>query len=447
LAVTALPQLALAVDDVVHLDYASYEGVSGDNGISKWLGIRYAAPPLGNLRFAEPQDPDFEPSKVDASEHGPICLDTKATLPEGKSSEDCLYLDVYAPSSASSQKKLPVYVFLQGGGFQANSNYNYDGTGLISASNDGIVVVTLNYRVGPYGFLASKEVAKGGSLNNGLKDQRKALQWVQKYISKFGGDPNHVVLGGASAGASSVTLHLTAYGGRNDGLFVGTTSESQAMGVLLNVDQSQFVYDALVHRTGCGTHSDTLGCLRGLSTDALQSKNIVIPYSGNSEAGLYIYGPTIDGDLIQDYTPNLLAAGKYIRVPAIFGDDTNEGTVFTPRNTSSQSDSSRFLKNNFPDLTSDQLSHIAQMYPVDNTPSYSNSGRYWRQAADAFGELRYVCPGLLFTRTWAKNVPVWNYRWNVVDPATESEGKLLPAEQSLSDDSTPSRLPSTCNRH
>jgi carboxylesterase type B len=426
LAATTLPQLVSAVNSFVALDYASYNGVSGDNGISKWLGIRYAAPPLGNLRFAEPQDPNHEFVPVDASNHGPICLDTKATLPDGKSSEDCLFLDVYAPSSATTRSKLPVYVFIQGGGFQANSNYNYDGTGLIQASNNGIVVVTLNYRVGPFGFLASKEVAKGGSLNNGLKDQRKALQWVQKYISRFGGDPSHVVLGGASAGASSVTFHLTAYGGRNDNLFIGTTSESQAMGVELTVDQSQFVYDGLVSRTGCKGKSDTLACLRSLNINDLQSKNIVIPFPGQSAAGLYVYGPTLDGDLIQDYMPNLLAQGKYIRVPAIFGDDTNEGTVFTPRSLNSQSDTNAFLTNNFPDLTSDQLNKVAQLYPVNNYPTFANAGRYWRQAADIFGEMRYICPGLAFTRYWARNGVVWNYRWNVLDPATEDQGKHSP---------------------
>jgi carboxylesterase type B len=427
LAAATLPQLASAVNPLVRLDYASYNGVAGDNGISKWLGIRYAAPPLGNLRFAEPQNPNHESQTVDASNHGPICLDTKATLPDDISSEDCLFLDVYAPSSASSRQKLPVYVFIQGGGFQANSNYNYDGTGLITASNNGIVVVTLNYRVGPYGFLASKEVAKGASLNNGLKDQRKALQWVQKYISQFGGDPDHVVLGGASAGASSVTFHLTAYGGRNDNLFIGTTSESQAMGVELTPDQSQFVYDGLVSRTGCSRKSDTLACLRGLSTIDLQSKNIVIPFPGQSNAGLYVYSPTLDGDLIPDYMPNLLAQGKYLRLPAIFGDDTNEGTVFTPRNTSTQADANAFLQNNFPDLTNDQLNRVAQLYPVDSYPTFAKSGRYWRQAADIFGEMRYICPGLAFTRAWAKNSVVWNYRWNVVDPATESEGKPFPS--------------------
>jgi carboxylesterase type B len=99
-------------------------------------------------------------------------------------SEDCLFLNVFAPTNASSSANLPVYFFIQGGGFSGNASPNLDGTGLIEAADMGMVVVTLNYRVGLYGFLAGAEIEAGGSLNNGLKDQRKALEWVQNYISK-----------------------------------------------------------------------------------------------------------------------------------------------------------------------------------------------------------------------------------------------------------------------
>jgi len=100
-------------------------------------------------------------------------------------SEDCLFLDVYAPTKAlKAKKKLPVYFFIQGGGFAELSNPNYNGTGLVEASDHKMLVVTFNYRVGPYGFLAGDEVEKEGNLNNGLKDQIKALKWVKKHISK-----------------------------------------------------------------------------------------------------------------------------------------------------------------------------------------------------------------------------------------------------------------------
>ena len=122
-------------------------------------------------------------------QHGPLCLGTREVVATSDSvpagfSEDCLLLDIYAPTNASADSKLPVYIYIQGGGFNTNSNPNLNGGVLVSASGMNIVVITLGYRVGPYGFLASAEVQASGSLNNGLKDQRQALKWIQKHISQ-----------------------------------------------------------------------------------------------------------------------------------------------------------------------------------------------------------------------------------------------------------------------
>jgi len=286
-------QQALAVDPLVHLDYAGYHGTALSNGVSQWLGIRYAAPPVGKLRFAAPQDPPSNQGTVEADRHGPICLGTPssgavASPPTNTNQEDCLFLDVYAPSHASKSSKLPVYFFIQGGGFNTNSNSNYNGSGLVLASDKNIVVVNFNYRVGPYGFLAGQEILKGGSVNNGLKDQRKALHWVQKYIECFGGDPRKVTLAGDSAGAASVNLQLTAYGGRDDGLFAGSAAESQSFAAVRLVNESQYQYDNLVIRTNCVSAKDTLACLRGLSAAELQSHNLNTPFPGAQNAPLYM---------------------------------------------------------------------------------------------------------------------------------------------------------------
>lgn len=129
------------------------------------------------------------PLLTPSSQHGPQCLGTREIVATGDSvpagfSEDCLFLDLYAPTNATADSKLPVYIYIQGGGFNANSNPNLNGGVLVAASGMNIVVITLGYRVGPYGFLASAEVQASGSLNNGLKDQRQALQWIQKHISQ-----------------------------------------------------------------------------------------------------------------------------------------------------------------------------------------------------------------------------------------------------------------------
>ena len=113
-----------------------------------------------------------------------MCIPTgQYPIPDG-TSEDCLFADVYAPVQKRNAPKLPVFVWIQAGGFNALTTPNYNGTGLIRAADMDIVVVTFNYRVGAHGFLAGEQVKKGGSLNNGLKDQIKALEWVQKHIGK-----------------------------------------------------------------------------------------------------------------------------------------------------------------------------------------------------------------------------------------------------------------------
>ncbi|KAJ5732063.1 hypothetical protein N7493_003544 [Penicillium malachiteum] len=420
--------LVLADSPVVDLGYAKYQGRSTSMGISQWLGIRYAAAPVGDLRFEAPQDPAVVSGVQQATQHGKLCIPVASSLNTAvpsNTAEDCLFLDVYAPKGAAAAgDKLPVYFFIQGGGFAALTNPNYNGSGLIQASSNNIVVVTFNYRVGPFGFLASNQMVKGASLNNGLKDQLKALEWVQKHISKFGGDPDHVVIGGDSAGGASVTLLLSAYGGRDDGLFVGAAAESQSFGTMLNVTESQFSYNRLATRSGCNKSNDTLSCLRYLNVNALQSVNIVTPLPGAPGNPLYLYSPTIDGDLVQDHTITLFEEGKFIKVPVIFGDDTNEGTIFVPTNTSSVQQADNFIKDQFPSISTDQINKINDMYlQKDQTRNFPNSGPYWRPASNAYGELRYICPGMLMSSVYAKaGLPSWNYHYAVLDPTQVTKG-------------------------
>lgn len=369
-------------------------------------------------------------------------------------------MNIYAPSNASSDHPLPVFFFIQGGGFNGNSNPNYNGSGLIEASNHNIIVVNFNYRVGPYGFLASEEVVKGGSINNGLKDQIKALQWMQKHISKFGGDPNHVVLGGASAGAASITLLLTAHNGRNDNLFHATAAESQSFAAVRSISESQFEYDNLVIRTGCVNANDTLACLRGLNATYLQSQNKNTPFPGAQNPPLYMYGPTLDGDVVPDLTLRAYHKGNFIKLPAIYGDDTNEGTVFVPQNTSTIGESNTFIKDQFPAITTKQLRRINQLYP--KAEQFNNSGAYWRQASNAYGDIRYVCPGIDVSDVYAgmfNRTDIWNCMYSFLplprpqltkrNNKTTGTSSTLPPQKpavvspTLSK-STPSSAPRTC---
>lgn len=336
-----------------------------------------------------------------------------------------MFLDIYAPSNTTTWSKLPVYFFIQGGGFNTDSNPNLNGSGLVTASGNNIVVINFNYRVGPYGFLAGEEILAGGSVNNGLKDQRFALQWVQKYIRYFGGDPNHVTMGGDSAGAQSVNLQVTAFGGRDDGLFHATAAESQSFSALRTVGESQFMYDNLVIRTDCVSSADTLACLRSLTATELQEQNFNTPFPGAQNPPLYMYGPTLDFDFITDYTYRAYAQGRFVKVPAIAGDDTNEGTIFTPQNTSSIGESDTFIQDQFPAITLAQLKQWNQLYPVNGTPTFPNSGQYWRQVSNGYGEMRYICPGIFISGVFADMNcnSNWNYRWNVIDPTSAADGE------------------------
>lgn len=168
---------------VVNLGYSRFQGTALSNGITQFLGIPFAAPPLGNLRFRAPQDPLPSKEIQKAEEWGPLCLATLDQLVGGES-EDCLHISVFKPTSAKEWSNLPVFVFIQGGGYNALMNAFHNGTELVQNAGNKAIYVHFNYRVGMYGFLASEEVKKDGDLNVGLLDQRFALKWVQKHIRK-----------------------------------------------------------------------------------------------------------------------------------------------------------------------------------------------------------------------------------------------------------------------
>lgn len=193
---------------------------------------------------------------------------------------------------------------------------------------------------------------------------------------------------------------------------------------MLNVPESQFSYNRLSSRTGCSKQDDTLSCLRNLSVNALQSSNIVTPLPGASGDPLYLYSPTIDGDLVQDHTYTLFEQGKFIKVPVIFGDDTNEGTMFVPLNTSSVAEADSFIEDQFPSITADQMNKINSIYlNPHQTKNFPNSGPYWRPASNAYGEMRYICPGVHMSSIYAAaGVPSWNYHYAVLDPTQATEG-------------------------
>lgn len=370
---------------------------------------------------------------------GLACLATDARRPDdARTSEDCLMLNVMAPSDAKPGSRLPVFFYIQGGGFNKNSDANINATGIIEAADRDLVVVTIQYRVGPYGFLTDGDRVKP---NNGLRDQRKALEWVQDHIGKFGGDPDHVVVGGTSAGAASVIFHLTADNGKDRGLFHGAISQSASFAATLTTEQSQYQYNHLATRLGC-TGRDSLACLRGKTATELQEENFSIVLPGGASAPLYQWLPSLDFDFVNDYTYRALSEGRFVRVPTIFGDDTNGGTVFAPDETSTLAESNQFMLDQYPTLTPAQLGAINAMYPNPNR-TCPGVGCYWRQAANTYQEVRYMCPALYANEMMSSSrgrgrggrpsssPPSWAYRWNVEDPEQMERGLGVPHTSEL----------------
>ena len=180
--------------------------------VAEFLGIPYAAPPTGSLRWRPPQPASSWSGVRNATTFGPSCPQDQVRtenpfLPLGAISEDCLYLNVYTPAASSNdQGGRPVLVWIHGGGLVQDGARNYDGTKLAAA---GAVVVTINYRLGALGFLAHPALASrpGGAAGNyGLMDQQAALRWVQRNIRGFGGNPGNVTLFGESAAASDCSV-------------------------------------------------------------------------------------------------------------------------------------------------------------------------------------------------------------------------------------------------
>src|SRR6266568_8308046 len=224
----------------------------------EFLGIPYAAPPVGALRWQPPRPPAPWHGTRAASSYAPHCPQPSGSFGRASTSEDCLYLNVFAPAGARG-KHLPVMVWVHGGSLRTGESDDYNPAGLV---RDGVVVVTINYRLGALGFLADAALASrpGGPAGNyGLMDQQAALRWVQRNIGGFGGNPGEVTLFGESAGGLSTLAQLISPGAR--GLFQRAIVES---GTYELTEQSlataESAGDAFAAKVGCT--SDTAACLR-----------------------------------------------------------------------------------------------------------------------------------------------------------------------------------------
>ena len=298
------------------------QGISTSSA-NEYLGIPYAAPPTGPLRWKAPQPASWS-GVLQAKTLPPICPQPAGPLGAASLSEDCLYLNVYAPSSGGNG--LPVMVWIHGGAFKTGSGDTYNGSTLVQ---DGVIVVTINYRLGYLGFLATpgldEESAGGGSGDYGLMDQQAALRWVKANARSFGGDPNRVTVFGQSAGGQSVLDQLASPTAAS--LFQRAIVESGGYAFTLpSLASADAKGAAFAKAAGCTSASD-VSCLRALPVSAIVAQEN--PSSSVSAPLGTQFQPNV-GTAILPIQPLLsLALGTFNRVPVLQGSNHDEGRLFT----------------------------------------------------------------------------------------------------------------------
>lgn len=303
-------------------------GVAGVREGESWAykGIPYATPPVGPLRWRPPQEPDCWEGERPATSYGPICPQNTASGVEGQ--EDCLTLNVWTPVAAAPTPR-PVLVFIHGGGNVqgASSQRTYDGREL--AARGGGVVVTLNYRLGVFGYLAhpalSAESERGISGNYGIMDQLAALRWVQRNITAFGGDPARVLIFGESAGAVNVCVLVASP--QATGLFSSALMQSGGCNQPL-LGTAERNGQEIAEGAGCTEPATAAACLRALSVETAVRARVVPIAVGT--LGRQAYGPVVDGYILEGSPLAIIRAGRHNPVPFAIGANLDETAALSP---------------------------------------------------------------------------------------------------------------------
>lgn len=301
-----------------------------------YKGIPYAAPPVGELRYRRPAPAAARGEVLVADEFGPWCMQKfhvgilDRNLPTIEVGEDCLHLNIWRPKKSGS---FPVMFFMHGGGLLVGSGSTgmYQGQRLASAQD--VVVVTINYRLGSFGFFSLPELAgedpEGSSGNQGLLDQVAALKWVRANIAAFGGDPDNITIFGESAGGWSVCNMLVSPLSR--GLFHRAIIQSGGCDSTRTVEEGYRDGRNFAEYAGCGG-PDVLDCMRDIPAGEMLSlqKNWAKEGSGDfRDMMVYTWLPKEDGKVLMETPIESLRAGRYYKVPVMAGTTRDEGKIFT----------------------------------------------------------------------------------------------------------------------
>ena len=341
---------------IIDIGYTTMQGTRATFGAfsaNAWLGVRYAKPPTGALRLRAPESVESSVNSsqsFDATTFGPFCYQGAASAYTGKNaipnsaigignrqpSEDCLLLDIYAPVNPISNR-LPVLFYIHGGGYVQGCSTLGVRPGDVLASLPGqVVVVSIQYRLSGFGFLGGAQIAEGGGLNAALQDQRLAINWVQRHISSFGGDPDRVILDGGSAGGGSIVFQLLWNGGEQNPPYQAAIAEFPGIPTILNSSQLEVQYQQVLSAANC---SD-IHCLRSLSEEEFnEAQQAVLTRDASSYTyGLFYYAPYVDGEFIRNLPSTEMSLGNIAPVPLMTSRDGNEGHLFTPPNLTTTAD-------------------------------------------------------------------------------------------------------------
>ncbi|OTA97448.1 hypothetical protein M434DRAFT_26753 [Hypoxylon sp. CO27-5] len=404
--------LSWVVDPVLVVDHAQNLTYAGSclDGVEHFQNIFYAEDTSGKNRFAPPVPIKHEEgSFIDATQSGAWCPQGIGDILPFTSkvtniSENCLSLRIARPKYTPPDAKLPVMVWLHGGGHTLGSASDvlYEPDGLIKqASADGqpLIFVGINYRLGFFGFATSKALIEAKHTNAGLRDQRAALEWVRDNIEHFGGDPQCATAIGQSVGASDIGLQLTAFGGEHGVSFQQAIMISGAPGLNFNTKSDLVANNtaAVALGAGCIKNDDsqsveTLQCLREAPVELLTNLSVIASRAARPPFGEAFFYPTYDGDFLPDRPSELLRAGKFAKgVPIIASWVSNEGAWYAPPTTSTDEEK------------------LLELYPLEDfegmvRPDYDGpiSAQYYR-AAQMNKDIWFTCPVLDFAWQYVRN--------------------------------------------
>ena len=402
-------------------------GSRAETGVERFLNIPYAAPPVAALRFRAPQKANLRARTYTAQSIGPGCLQPTAqslfTSNPATQSEDCLQLNIWRPA-ASELELLPVMLWIHGGGLtigsaadQISSRLIYDGSAF---ANKGVVLVSINYRLGAFGYLAPRamlgEAPDHPSAGNyGLLDQIAALKWVRDNIAQFGGNSNLVTIFGESAGGVSTCALLAAPAAR--GLFARAISQSgNCLRAPSSIEASLTQGDRIAANAGCANSADQRSCLRALSAPALfEASRAVLNLTGTAVGESY--GLNLDGFVLTESPANAVAGGRAAPVPFMLGVNDDESTSTNPASglPSTAEGYEALVRSQFPTISG----LVLAQYPV---ASYATPQRAYQDIID---DVRFTCAN---RRAAADHAALGNTVYHYALTQTLPDAQLAPLE-------------------